>query len=219
MLNRRRARTNPCGTAFTKQCWGLQLWKNVHVPALIIAEVWKQAGSSEACPESRVSSVLNYPNRTFENFSAIENAFAGRMLCRPGLKSAHCSQNMRTIHHWILDCATCLQLKLRTFQPFIHLLNMLTTFFGFILKMRRLRWVFTNNLDIFCKIALFLYRNNPMHFIRGYDLHQTWLKIALSIKILFQNVLLEKCFRAMFSNVFYFLMIEQNCKCSMQPFW
>jgi len=123
---------DPCGMAFLKQCWGLQLWKNVYVQVLIIAEVWKQAGSSEACPQSRVGSVLNYPNRISATFSAVENALAGRMLCRPGLKSAHCSQNMRTIHHCILDCATYLQLKLRTFQPFIHLLNVLTTFFGFI---------------------------------------------------------------------------------------
>ena len=132
MLNRRRARTNPCGTVFAKQYRDLQLWKNFYVQVLCIVEVWKQAGSAESCPESRVGSVLNYPNRIFATFSAIENALAGRMLFRPGLKSAHCSQNMRTIHHWIIDCATCLQIKLRTFQPFIQLLNVLTTFFGFI---------------------------------------------------------------------------------------
>jgi len=43
----------------------MQLWKNRYVQVLIIAEVWKQAHSSEACRETRVGSVVNYPRSDF----------------------------------------------------------------------------------------------------------------------------------------------------------
>jgi len=46
---------------------GLQLWKNRYVQVLIIADVWKQADSTEACCEARVGSVVNYPKSDFCN--------------------------------------------------------------------------------------------------------------------------------------------------------
>jgi len=99
MLNRRRARTNPCGTAFLKHCLSLTTMEK-HICASSNHRGSMKAGRFlRNCPESRVGSVLNYPKRIFATFSAIENALAGRMLCRPGSKYAHCSQNMRTIHH------------------------------------------------------------------------------------------------------------------------
>jgi len=56
-----------------------RLLKNRYVQFLIIAEVWKQADSSENCREAGVGSVANYPQSDFETFSKIEKSLAGRM--------------------------------------------------------------------------------------------------------------------------------------------